>query len=48
MVILGYHGPRWTPEDIAILGAVPDPEFARRTHRSVNAVRQTRYPVGNP
>jgi hypothetical protein len=47
-LVLGYHGPRWTPEDIALLGNVPDGEVARRTRRSVNAVRQKRILLGIP
>src|SRR5262249_18206364 len=34
----GYHGPRWTPEQLALLGTVPAAEVARRTSRTVNAV----------
>ena len=41
-LIPGYRGPRWTQEDIALLGQLPDQEAARRAGRSVNAVR----PVG--
>ena len=39
-LVLGYHGPLWTPDDVALLGAVPDEEVARRTGRTAGAVRQ--------
>jgi hypothetical protein len=42
----GYHGPRWTEEQIAWLGALPDDEVARRTERTANAVRQKREELG--
>ena len=38
----GYQGPRWTKAEVALLGRLPDEELARRTGRSVNAVRQKR------
>ena len=38
----GYHGPWWTKAEVALLGRVPDEEVARRTGRTVNAVRQKR------
>jgi hypothetical protein len=41
-----YHGPWWTAREIALLGRVPDEEVARRTERSVNAVRQKREALG--
>jgi len=44
----GYHGPRWTPEDIALLGTLHDEEVARRTERIVGAVRQKREELGIP
>ena len=47
-LILGYHGPLWTPEDIALLGTLPDEEVARRTGRTVNAVRLKREELGIP
>jgi hypothetical protein len=45
---LGYHGPRWTKGDLALLGRLPDEEVARRTGRSRNAVRQRRERLGIP
>jgi hypothetical protein len=36
----------WTPEDIALLGTVPDVEVARRTGRTLEAVRQKREELG--
>jgi hypothetical protein len=44
----GYHGPRWTEEDLALLGRLPDEEVARRTGRTWNAVRQKREKLGIP
>jgi hypothetical protein len=38
----GYHGPRWTAEDLDLLGVLPDDEVAMRTNRSENAVRLAR------
>jgi hypothetical protein len=45
-LVLGYHGPLWTPEDIALLGTVPDDEVARRTGRTPNGVRIMRTRLG--
>jgi hypothetical protein len=45
---LGYHGPRWTEEDVALPGVLRDGEVARKTGRSVNAVRQKRERLGRP
>jgi hypothetical protein len=45
---LGYHGPLWTPEDIALLGQVSDAVVARRTRRTLGAVRQKREELGIP
>src|SRR5262245_45181901 len=42
----GYHGPRWTTEDLALLGTIPDAEVGRRTGRSANAVRIKRERLG--
>jgi hypothetical protein len=41
-LILGFHGDWWAPEEVALLGTLPDERVARRTHRTVNAVRQKR------
>jgi hypothetical protein len=42
----GYHGPWWTKAEEALLGRLPDEEVARRSGRSVNAVRQKREKLG--
>jgi hypothetical protein len=47
-LVTGYHGPPWTPEDIALLGTMPDGEVARRTRRTAGAVRQKREELGIP
>jgi hypothetical protein len=44
----GYHGPRWSDADLALLGTLTDDEVARRTGRSWNAVRQKREELGLP
>src|SRR5262249_53536891 len=38
-LILGFHGPWWSVQELALLGTVPDAEVARRTDRTYNAVR---------
>jgi hypothetical protein len=38
----GYHGPRWTPQGIALLGTLPDEEVAQWTGRTLEAVRPKR------
>jgi hypothetical protein len=43
---MGYHGPWWTRAEVALLGKVPYEEVARRTGRSVNAVRVKRDKLG--
>ncbi len=40
-----HHGTRWTPEQLALLGTLPDAEVARRTGRTPNAVRIKRERV---
>jgi hypothetical protein len=42
----GYHGPWWTKAEVALLGRVPDDEVARRTGRTVAAVRRKRETLG--
>jgi hypothetical protein len=37
-----YHGEWWTAEEVALLGVLTDAEGARRTGRTVNAVRVKR------
>jgi hypothetical protein len=44
----GYHGPRWSDADLALLGTLTDDEVARRSGRSWNAVRQRREKLGIP
>jgi hypothetical protein len=41
-LVKGYHGPRWTRKELALLGKLPDEEVARRTGRTLNAVRAVR------
>jgi hypothetical protein len=36
---LGYHGPRWTRQQLALLGKEPDEIVAGKVGRGVNAVR---------
>jgi hypothetical protein len=38
----GYYGLWWTKAEVRLLGRLPDEEVARRTRRSVDAVRQKR------
>jgi hypothetical protein len=38
----GYHGPRWTAEELALLGTASDAEIAERTGKSRDAVRAQR------
>jgi hypothetical protein len=45
-LVPGYHGPRWTAVDLALLGTLPDAEVARRTGRTANAVLQKRILLG--
>jgi hypothetical protein len=47
-LVTGCHGPRWTPEDIALLGILPDEEVAARTGRTTGAVRQKREELSIP
>jgi hypothetical protein len=47
-LVTGYHGPLWTPEDIALLGTLPDDEVARRAGRTLNGVRIMRTRLGIP
>jgi hypothetical protein len=44
----GYHGPRWTPEDLALLGTIPDADLARLLGRTETAVRVMRTRRGIP
>jgi hypothetical protein len=47
-LVTGYRGPLWAAGEIALLGTFPDEEAARRTGRTVNAVRQKREELGIP
>jgi hypothetical protein len=47
-LVLGYHGPRWTEEQLRLLGTAADAEVARRTGRTPNAVRVMRGRLGIP
>jgi hypothetical protein len=40
------YGVAWTPEAVALLGTMPDPEVACRTGHTVNAVRIRRRQLG--
>ena len=44
----GYHGPWWSRKELALLGRLPDDEVARRTGRTIDAVRSVRYRRGIP
>jgi hypothetical protein len=44
----GYHGPRWTAEQLALLGTEPDAVVAARVGRTESAVRQIRCRLGIP
>jgi hypothetical protein len=42
------HGPWWSDADVELLGVLPDVEVARRTGRTVGAVRQKRQELCIP
>jgi hypothetical protein len=44
----GYHGPRWTKAERALLGKLPDAQVARRTGRTAAAVRVKRVELVLP
>jgi hypothetical protein len=44
----GYHGPRWTRKQLALLGKLPDAEAAAKIGRSVTGVRIMRQRLGIP
>jgi hypothetical protein len=44
----GYQGPRWTGEQLALLGTEPDAIVATKVGCSVNAVRVMRQRLGRP
>jgi len=44
----GYHGPRWTQEQVALLGILPDYVVSEQIGGTVNAVRILRQRKGIP
>jgi hypothetical protein len=44
----GYHGPRWTPAQLQLLGTAPDDVVAAQVGRTVEAVRCKRTARGIP
>jgi hypothetical protein len=38
----GYHGPRWTAGELALLGTMPDAVVAKRIGKTRDAVRAQR------
>jgi hypothetical protein len=42
------RGKLWTPEEVALLGTLPDADVARRTGRSLDAVAKKRTGLGRP
>lgn len=44
----GFHGPRWTKKQVAMLGTAPDDVVARRVGRTTEAVRVMRSRLGIP
>jgi hypothetical protein len=42
------EGRVWTEDEMALVGALPDSEVARRTGRTLNAVRLRRHLLGRP
>ena len=47
-LVTGYHGRRWTDEEVAMLGTMPDEEVAQRTGFKLDAVRHKRESLGIP
>jgi hypothetical protein len=45
-LVLGYPGPWWSSEEVALLGVLTDDEVAQRTGRTPAAVRQKREELG--
>jgi hypothetical protein len=45
-LVLGYHGPRWTAYDLALLGTLPDDQVARRNGSTLVDERVTRTRLG--
>ena len=44
----GNNAPLWTPDEIALLGAMPDQKLAKKIGRTHNAVRLKREELGIP
>jgi hypothetical protein len=44
----GFHGPRWSREQLALLGTEADDVVARKVGRTAGAVRQKREELGIP
>ena len=44
----GYHGPRWTRMERALLGKLPDAQVAAKLGRTAGAVRHKRNLAGIP
>jgi hypothetical protein len=44
----GYHGPRWSAEDLALLGTAADADVGAQVGRTVGAVRVMRTRLGIP
>jgi hypothetical protein len=46
----GYHGPLWKPEELALLGTMPDADLAARLGKTPTAVRvmRSRLGIANP
>src|SRR5438477_10438986 len=44
----GYHAPRWTAGQLALLGTLADADVARRIGRTLGAVRIKREALGIP
>jgi hypothetical protein len=46
----GYHGPRWTPAEVALLGTLPDEELAAQIGKTPVAVslKRRRLGIANP
>jgi hypothetical protein len=45
---LGYHGPRWTPQELALLGTLPDDAVAAQLGKTPGAVSLMRRRLGIP
>jgi hypothetical protein len=42
----GYHGPRWTDAELALLGTMPDEEVAAQIGKTPGAVSLMRWRLG--